>query len=391
MGQIDYAAANEVLNKMARREAARRPGCRAVSFNWGPWAGGMVDPALEKVFLEEGLALLPLSEGARHMVDELGRVGPVEVVVLGAGSHLPAEAGVIAASAAQDAEWTPKTLSVQTHPILTAHVLAGRAVLPLAWMMDWLAEAARAGQSLDFQGFDDFRVHRRLALDPGQTLVVHLAAGPARPEGGGMVRPVRLEAERPDEPVIAEGRAVLARDRDSGPPAVDPGELTPYPHNDRIYENGRLFHGPALQVIKRIDGLGPRGIAGRITAGDAAGPVDPFALDAVFQMIVLWCQENHGRPALPIRVARYRTTGASFPARTELRIQIRVTGADGPMIEADAEIIAPDGRAAARVEGAFLFESEGLVQEYLQNRLTDALAAPAAADQALDGFWPTGG
>ena len=91
-GQVDYAMANEVLNKTAQQEARRRPDCRVVSFNWGPWAGGMVNPSLEKVFKAEGLSLIPLKAGADYLVRELGRPGrgPVEVVVLGAGSDLSA-------------------------------------------------------------------------------------------------------------------------------------------------------------------------------------------------------------------------------------------------------------------------------------------------------------
>ena len=43
-GQAAYSAANEVLNKVAASEAHRRgEWCRVRSYNWGPWAGGMVD------------------------------------------------------------------------------------------------------------------------------------------------------------------------------------------------------------------------------------------------------------------------------------------------------------------------------------------------------------
>ncbi len=40
-GQVDYAMANEVLNKMARQQSYKRNNCRVISFNWGPWDGGM--------------------------------------------------------------------------------------------------------------------------------------------------------------------------------------------------------------------------------------------------------------------------------------------------------------------------------------------------------------
>ena len=57
-GQVDYAVANEVLNKRARQEALRRPGCRVVALGWGPWDGGMVTPGLRRLFQAEGVELI---------------------------------------------------------------------------------------------------------------------------------------------------------------------------------------------------------------------------------------------------------------------------------------------------------------------------------------------
>src|SRR5204862_168661 len=80
-GQVDYAVANEVLNKTAQQQAAARPGCRVVSVNWGPWDGGMVTPALKRVFAAEGVGVIPLRAGADYFARELQQAGgPVEVV-----------------------------------------------------------------------------------------------------------------------------------------------------------------------------------------------------------------------------------------------------------------------------------------------------------------------
>ena len=49
-GQSDYAAANEVLNKFAQAFRSIHPACKVVCFNWGPWDGGMVSPALKRMF-----------------------------------------------------------------------------------------------------------------------------------------------------------------------------------------------------------------------------------------------------------------------------------------------------------------------------------------------------
>ncbi|HWV38025.1 MAG TPA: PfaD family polyunsaturated fatty acid/polyketide biosynthesis protein, partial [Vulgatibacter sp.] len=85
-GQCDYAAANEALTGIALREARRRPSCNAVAFDWGPWEGGMVTPALRREFEREGIGLIPVGAGASLFATEVlaGRRGAVERVV-GAG------------------------------------------------------------------------------------------------------------------------------------------------------------------------------------------------------------------------------------------------------------------------------------------------------------------
>ncbi|SLM29482.1 hypothetical protein MTBBW1_1820001 [Desulfamplus magnetovallimortis] len=72
-GQTDYAMANEVLNKVCRREYVRRGGkCLVKSINWGPWEGGMVTPFLKSQFEARGIPLISLEEGTRRFVEEMG-------------------------------------------------------------------------------------------------------------------------------------------------------------------------------------------------------------------------------------------------------------------------------------------------------------------------------
>jgi len=63
-GQSDYAMANEVLNKIAQAESMGRPNCKVTAINWGPWEGGMVSPALQRVFEQRGVGLIPAQIGA---------------------------------------------------------------------------------------------------------------------------------------------------------------------------------------------------------------------------------------------------------------------------------------------------------------------------------------
>ena len=81
-GQCDYAAANEVLNKLALYLDSKWP-TRVVSINWGPWETGMVGPELKRQFAKRGLTLIPPEVGKKRLVEELayGVKGEGEVII----------------------------------------------------------------------------------------------------------------------------------------------------------------------------------------------------------------------------------------------------------------------------------------------------------------------
>ncbi len=88
-GQVAYAMANEVLNKVSQIEKIEREKkgtpCIIKSINWGPWDGGMVSPQLKAHFESQGIALLDIKAGAVAFVDELNAPldSAVEVVIGG--------------------------------------------------------------------------------------------------------------------------------------------------------------------------------------------------------------------------------------------------------------------------------------------------------------------
>ncbi len=84
-GQIDYAAANDSLNKLALHLDRRWPG-RIVSLNWGPWAAtGMASEAIRQQFIDRGITPIEVAAGCLAFDRELrlGRKGEVEVVLGG--------------------------------------------------------------------------------------------------------------------------------------------------------------------------------------------------------------------------------------------------------------------------------------------------------------------
>ena len=71
-GQTDYAAANDALDALARTHDGHN-GCRVLSIDWGPWAGGgMVSPELEREYERRGIGLVDPDDGVMALLHEIG-------------------------------------------------------------------------------------------------------------------------------------------------------------------------------------------------------------------------------------------------------------------------------------------------------------------------------
>ncbi|UZR28830.1 type I polyketide synthase [Methylococcus mesophilus] len=71
IGQCDYAAANEMLNKLADRLSKEWPNVHTVSINWGPWDSGMVNAELRRLYASRNVSLIPLDTGVRYCLEAL--------------------------------------------------------------------------------------------------------------------------------------------------------------------------------------------------------------------------------------------------------------------------------------------------------------------------------
>ncbi|BCJ68036.1 hypothetical protein Prubr_50570 [Polymorphospora rubra] len=79
-GQADYAAANDALDTIGTRWAART-GNRCLTIHWGPWApgaghGGMVTAELSREYARRGIGLIDPEEGALSLLRELAWADP---------------------------------------------------------------------------------------------------------------------------------------------------------------------------------------------------------------------------------------------------------------------------------------------------------------------------
>jgi acyl transferase domain-containing protein/NAD(P)H-dependent flavin oxidoreductase YrpB (nitropropane dioxygenase family)/NADP-dependent 3-hydroxy acid dehydrogenase YdfG len=83
IGQTDYAAANEVLNRMAWWLSRRSSNTRVICINWGPWkSSGMATDRVRKLLAQRGILPIDAREGIKFFVDELRFGGNEQVEIV---------------------------------------------------------------------------------------------------------------------------------------------------------------------------------------------------------------------------------------------------------------------------------------------------------------------
>jgi acyl transferase domain-containing protein len=398
-GQVAYAAANEAMNKWAQRQSVRLPHCHVVSYNWGPWAGGMVKDSLRPLFEKEGLSLIPLDAGARLVVDQLrdGSV-PVEVVVLAepqaARSDHPSATPVTTVTATTDRKLETvfrRSVDLDSMPVLASHVIDGHAVLPLALIQEWLAEAAvHRNPGLVVCGIDRLQLHKGVIVGKSHEATVEVRVGKAVRDGAHFIVPTELKGMLASGREVAHARAdvVLGDRHETGSRKPYQGELPAYRLSpDEIYQT-ILFHGPAMQGIERVDGLGERAVAGWVAASPATSEwleqplrniwlTDPLAIDCAFQLVVLWSRERLGANSLPTAIGGYRQFRRAFPAEG-VRVVAQIRHASDTRAVADIEFFDAEGALVARLDAYECVVDLSLNQAFRRNRLAPLLTLSRA-------------
>ena len=389
-GQADYAVANEVLNKLAQAEARRRPGCRTVSINWGPWDGGMVTPALKKVFAKEGIGLIGLAEGGELLVREIAAIdAPAEVVAL-SGTHDEITAQPNPNPAQPLAEALSLTLTVDGYPFLRSHVIDGKAVLPMAIIVEWLAHGALHGNpGFRFHGFNDLRICKGVVFDRQTPCTLRVMAGRAARRESFHLVPVELRSTGPNGNSLLHARAeiVLATRLPEGIRSIGDLPATPYePHNGEIYHPERLFHGPDLHGIEQVLNCSRKGITALVKGAPKPSTwirqplrsdwlTDPLVVDSAFQLMILWSFERFNAGSLPTFAERYRQFTDSFP-RDGVQVVIRVTSEREHGATANMEFLDRNtGKLVARLTGYECVIDPSLQRAFQHNELNRLGAA----------------
>jgi hypothetical protein len=349
-GQADYAMANEVLNKVATLEQRRRgPRCLVRALGWGPWDGGMVDVGVRARFASMGVPLIPLAEGARLMRDELCAAGDAEVVIGGAVSgHRPAEPGALKIEAemvVDRAHWA----------FLDGHRVRGAVVVPVALVLEWFARAARACRpDLTLAACREVQVLRGIRLSHFDDGAAERFVLRARQLSNGHEATIAVELLGADG---SRHYSAICEMKERSPlpdrTLAEPAELAPW--SGTIYDGEVLFHGPAFQVIRSVDGIAGGGLTATLEGVTARGwlgswQLDPALLDGGLQAAVLWAQRKLGAASLPTAISSLHIYHPG-PAVGPIRCVLAGRESSHKRAVSDAAFLASNGSVVAELRG----------------------------------------
>lgn len=378
-GQADYAAANETLNKLARRLDARWP-ARVAALNWGPWkdAGGMVSPELAVEFEKAGVQLISSDEGCQALVREVLAGGTSEPEVLFGGplKHVkqpvapkPQAVAAPLVGGAREALRSNGSYRVviekdpRRDVYLNDHQLDGTPVMPMAMVLEFVVEAAEAGwPGLSVQKVRDFAILRGVTFELAQSRVLRLQIKQTEPQPDGMDVEFELYSDGERTQLHYKGKIELRRGADIAPveslslKAARPLGISLQEAYDRW-----LFHGPLFEAVQEVESLGENGVTAKLAtstpsrffarATEGAWSVDPAMIDAGLQLVILWARTYRDETPLPSRLGCFHRLGPP-PSDGGVRCEVEIRSKPGsPNMVTDLRFSDRQGRLFARMEG----------------------------------------
>jgi acyl transferase domain-containing protein/NAD(P)-dependent dehydrogenase (short-subunit alcohol dehydrogenase family) len=362
-GQSDYAAANEVLNKLALFLDARWP-ARVVAINWGPWAKkGMVSDALEKQFAQRGITMVPPCVGVRKMIEELcyGRKGDTELIIGGmnwsAGPAYETEqpiqsfplltSGTGARHTLAGRDEATKQLNLHHDLYLRDHVLDGKPVLPAAMAMELLTEFAKLQvPNLSLIEIADFRVLKGIVIDSSHR-DIRLKADVIADAPDAKHFAVRIMGTRNSRQVYYSVEVLLGRhlQKIERWPFHHSTPMQPFDFTIRETYKKWLFHGPTFKGINEIQGSNDEGIRAWLIPSSpdsclsdvkgGAWLIDPVVVDCIFQLHIIWARKYRGMTSLPTYIKSYKQLRPLSGDKIDCQIMITNASTGSSIIQSE--------------------------------------------------------
>ncbi len=335
--QAHYAAGNATIAGLAKTYAvglggAAGSGPRVVVGEFGPWSSSemvaTIPAVVQNAMRAEGVDFVGDEVGMSALWDDLCRRRGPQVK----GRDLP--------------WWSRdrslvRVLSTDNDPYLLDHAIDGVPVMPLAAACDLLAEVA--GVPYPFEVAD-------LKLFTGVTVAEPVTVR-------ATVRGDRAELRIGERGTLAYQARIRPTDPPEDMPPLERGE--PPKTSLEAFYNGITFHGPLLQGLVEVDGVGDGFARGLVRSGKPqewtpesprqAWAVDPLALDSAFQLGALVVWDKYHRAGTPVAVRRLVQLSAPRPGN--LTAEARFEEAEGDRFVANFWLRDAQGELITLIEG----------------------------------------
>ncbi|MEI6895465.1 MAG: SDR family NAD(P)-dependent oxidoreductase [Colwellia sp.] len=392
-GQSDYSIANDILNKTAYRFKALNPSAQVLSFNWGPWDGGMVTPELKRMFNDRGVYIIPLDAGAKLLVSELAaKTNRCAQILVGNDLSKDSTKASTKGTAGTEVKKPQvscltvsvnKTLLATNNKFLTDHTIGDEQVLPTVCAIAWMRDAAEAVYNgFTYQGLANYKLFKGIIFDGAQASQYNISMD-------AEVNDANLLVDCKISSINAQGKTVFhygaqlnlvneSAAKLASSPTVELNVPTRGENAAELYTNGTLFHGESLQGITEILNCDEQGLLLSCQVPDVAsskqgdfpmGISNIFANDLAYQAMLVWVKRELGLGSLPSSTERW-TLYRDVNRGEHFYLQLSVVKSSGKgkqrgSLVADIQLIDENKQLLAELKSAKVTASANLNDLFL--------------------------
>ncbi|MGR5001075.1 phosphopantetheine-binding protein [Vibrio celticus] len=381
-GQSDYSMSNEILNKAALQLSARNPQAKVMSFNWGPWDGGMVNAALKRMFTERGVYVIPLQAGAELFSSQLLNETGIQLLVgtsmqgsdnkEAAVKKLNAESVHLAESPLNTSITVTRHLDPKALPFIQDHCIAGNPVLPTVCAIQWMREVAEQLLGVNVS-VHNYKLLKGVIFDTDEVQELKLVLSSDAKSKGQLKAVISCQGRPQYQAQLQVASVQVSEDAlQASEKRFEANTSAPVTTAQALYSDGTLFHGPRLQGItsvERFDDLGllaqcqlpqiENSDCGSFIPKQGFGDSQPFAEDYLLQAMLVWARLKYGAASLPSAIGEF-ICYAPMHNGDQGWLELSVIKSTARSLQADISLYHQDGRLSAVMKGAKVTISKSL-------------------------------
>ncbi|TVU59598.1 acyltransferase domain-containing protein [Vibrio atlanticus] len=386
-GQSDYSMSNEILNKAALQLSARNPQAKVMSFNWGPWDGGMVNAALKRMFTERGVYVIPLQAGAELFSSQLLNETGIQLLVgtsmqgsdnkEAAVKKLNAESVHLAKSPLNTSITVTRHLDPKALPFIQDHCIAGNPVLPTVCAIQWMREVAEQLLGVNVS-VHNYKLLKGVIFDTDEVQELNLVLSSDAKSKDQLKAVISCQGRPQYQAQLQVASVQVSEDvQQASVKRFEANTSAPVTTAQALYSDGTLFHGPRLQGItsvERFDDLGllaqcqlpqiENSDCGSFIPKQGFGDSQPFAEDYLLQAMLVWARLKYGAASLPSAIGEF-ICYAPMHNGGQGWLELSVIKSTARSLQADISLYHQDGRLSAVMKGAKVTISKSLNDAFL--------------------------